>query len=221
VFIISTNFRYLFLIYNIEVSKSFGHMYYASITYWDCFAIGGISGFLCAKNIFCLKKVPRNNKYFLVLLLVIIVFGKFWSDLIFPPFFNDGHNNLISAFLATALYPIFAILTSFILIFIYNNQNDAIVKFLDTRLLNWLGKRSYGIYMWHIVCQTIIFYYFDFIWRSYSMYIVMPIYLLLVLMFSNLSYKYIEKPFLFPKLKKPAVLSNQLILTTKKLLSEG
>ncbi len=86
------------------------------------------------------------------------------------------------------------------IIFIINFISKNNLKLsLENKTLNYLGRISYGLYMYHPICITIILN----IVKSglkINLLTIYPLSILLTILVSSFSYKYIEKPFL--KLKK-------------------
>ena len=86
------------------------------------------------------------------------------------------------------------------IIFIINLINKNSLKLsLENRTLNYLGKISYGLYMYHPICITLILNINKFE-SKINLLTIYPLSILLTILVSSFSYKYIEKPFL--KLKK-------------------
>ncbi len=86
------------------------------------------------------------------------------------------------------------IFTSFILFNIENNKNIYLKILLSSRLLIYIGQRSYSIYLYHwpfLVLNKFIF--------GDSLFVLL-LSLFLTIIFSLLSYKYVETPFRLKKL---------------------
>jgi peptidoglycan/LPS O-acetylase OafA/YrhL len=99
-----------------------------------------------------------------------------------------------SAFLYLGGLTIFSLAIGILIIWLVKNSDSRIHRILETRLMVWIGKTSYGLYLWH--SATIAFVHL-FPWP--------PIFKLLVagcltLTITAVSYYLLEQPFL--KLKK-------------------
>ena len=142
----------------------------------DCMAIGGLTAILSFRNSKILKYVNNNYVFYLIALIVILL-------MIFGVNFGFFH------------YEIYAILFAIIILNLATNK--ALATILENKMFNYLGGVSYGIYMYHSIAIVIAI--------KLSMYfkidfIIYPIAILLTILFSHISYKHLEKPFL--KLKK-------------------
>ena len=107
-------------------------------------------------------------------------------------------------------------LFSFILVYacVINKFPAIVRKFLQNKTISYLGKISYGIYLYHLPLSVLFTYYiFDPIWLNidflklgfqdlkYNSWIIkLPLYSVLTFIVAHFSYKYLEIPFL--KLKK-------------------
>jgi peptidoglycan/LPS O-acetylase OafA/YrhL len=104
-----------------------------------------------------------------------------------------------NSFLLILSYSLVGISTTLILISVMNNDN--LKKIFSNKILVYLGKRSYGLYVYHLILikagETVLTKVFNiqnqsFLWFAFS--------LTCTIIVSILSYSIIEKPFL--KIKK-------------------
>jgi peptidoglycan/LPS O-acetylase OafA/YrhL len=118
---------------------------------------------------------------------------------------------LTPAKLYSALYLLFSV--PFLVIILNVATNPTCVYRLQGRVLNYLGKISYGIYMYHLICIAFVFhvldYWIDFPlrlegWHSALLY---AFSIPLTLGVSALSYHYLEYPFIRKKRTFTTVIS--------------
>lgn len=147
---------------------------------YDCLAIGALGAIL----------LKENNRFFYLISTHIITQLACWLGLVLMAF-NKFH--------------VFSIidqnLVSLITVFLIMNvsQNKKTIINLENRLFNFLGKISYGIYMWHLFIIFILS-----LLNSYlnlSLYMVYFIVISSAIIIATLSYNYFEKPFLRLKAK--------------------
>ena len=138
----------------------------------DCMAIGGLIAILSFKKSKVLNYINNNYVFYLSALIVIIL-------MIFGVNFGFFH------------YEIYAILFAIIILNLATNK--ALEAILENKMFNYLGSISYGIYMYHSIAIVVAI--------KLSIYfnlelIIYPVALSLTLLFSHLSFNYLEKPFL-------------------------
>ncbi len=113
-------------------------------------------------------------------------------------------------FLYRCLYSLEPILFSLFFIFIILEQNMAINSFLKfgrSKILNYLGARSYGLYCYHVIAVFFTFYLFHLLGVSnpnhnFALYAVeIAVAFTLSVVFSAVSYRFLEKKFLALKEK--------------------
>ena len=153
---------------------------------WDSANLArGVSGFslgflLC--TIFRLGSKVKPHASFITLLISVCVVGFFLAEFCFPP-------NVIEY-----LLPLVVFFTAYDLGF------SAIL--LNLEFVQWLGERSYSIYLWHSICLTVFTQLFRLFFQHagiahmtvlwafiYGLFVVTG-----VLVISNLSYGYFEQP---------------------------
>ncbi|MEG0697317.1 MAG: hypothetical protein RR447_09290, partial [Algoriella sp.] len=138
----------------------------------DCMAIGGLTAILSFKKSKVLNCINNNYVFYLSTLIVIIL-------MIFGVNFGFFH------------YEIYAILFAIIILNLATNK--ALEVILENKMFNYLGGISYGIYMYQSIAIVIAI--------KLSIYfnlelLIYPVSLSLTLLFSHLSFNYLEKPFL-------------------------
>jgi peptidoglycan/LPS O-acetylase OafA/YrhL len=107
---------------------------------------------------------------------VLIIFGL--SDSYYSPFLYQGG------------FTLFALAIGMIVIWLVAHSNDRVSSVLSTGPLTWIGKTSYGLYLWHSISISFFFYF------------QMPPWLMLIsavlsaFSLTALSYYLVELPFL-------------------------
>ena len=149
----------------------------------DCMAIGAVMAILLFKKSLLLKYLV-NLPVFIGALLIAVIFVCFNIEI-----------PVVSIYLKNDF---FAVLFSVIILNLATNKS--LRSLLELKWLNYLGKISYGLYMYHsiaiIIClKTLIA--FD----MYSAAGMLLFTILLTVLFSHLSYNYFESPFLKIKSK--------------------
>jgi len=92
------------------------------------------------------------------------------------------------------------------------HMNNSFGKFLENRIVKYLGKISYGLYLYHLLVSSLLSDWFNTYWKSirtllpgkleYNSYILsFPLYLSITILIASLSYFIIERPFLRTKEK--------------------
>jgi len=106
----------------------------------------------------------------------------------------------------TIPYAHHAVLSSFFMVLILNvTTNERSLLKLETKVLNYLGGISYGFYMYHLIAIALVY---NLITRLFSQpassqlanYLLYSLTIVLTIGFSEVSYRFVESPFL--KLKK-------------------
>lgn len=179
-FLLSPFFRLIYLIFMPNQQIIFIDLP-TNIAY---FALGGLLGFYMAKKPEKTEKLSQSiPKYWKILFIILIVICVTWL-----PNIKFSHENEI------ILSMIWAVLFTFLL-FLFLPKNSS-VKISDNSILTRWGRISYGMYVFHTViillCTKILKNTDDF----------GTLLLIAVLSFwgtifiANLSYRYLEKPFL-------------------------
>lgn len=180
-----------------------GHYFYDSSWYvplkrfvamskFECMAIGGIGGYFIFSHDKLLTMI--YNKYLLNISIGLIPVLIFFT----PEFLQDG------------IHIIYSLL---FLIIILNVANGSVKINLENKLFSYLGKISYGIYMYHLMIIPGVLYllrhYLNmetglvFNAMAYTLSILMTITV------SGLSYQFIEEPFIKLKSKFTTVKSGE------------
>jgi len=151
----------------------------------DCMAIGGFFEVLSFQGSKFLKLfLNKFLFYFILVATVILIIIGFY----FPKFHDE----------------FYAVLFGIIILnFATNNQ---IKLSLENKIFNYLGKVSYGLYMFHpiaVVVSIQISIYLGFA----SNYFLYPSSIFLTILISGLSYKYFESIFLSYKVKFSSIIS--------------
>lgn len=169
-------FKIIYGIYNISTLDI--------LTNIDMFAFGAIPAYLFVfykEFISKIEQIPAIYKYsFALFVLLIIVLAS---------------NNLL--FSETILNSvIFGMLFSVLILFTLGERNA--FKISDQSILTWLGKYTYGLYLFHTICIN----FFDKIANNYNLswYIIILMSFVTTVFLSFLSYHLFEKQFL--KLKR-------------------
>lgn len=161
--------------------------YLLAATRIDCMAIGGIGAYLLHRQSeIILKLISFKMLDIMLSLLTIVLMIK---DASIPYVSNEVYGALFCYIILSA-----------------SCKQSSILQ-LEGRIWNWLGKLSYGIYMWHMVVLGFITLFLQkaaFIEQWLVNSILYLVTLPLTIAVAWLSYNYIEKPFL--NLKKKFVL---------------
>lgn len=169
-------FRIIYGIYDIAASDIFTNI--------DMFAFGAIPAYLFVFHqefIKTFEKIPYALKYlFAVFVLFVIVL--------------DSNFSVLSDFKLDSL--VFGILFSLLIVSTLGSRN--VFKISDKSVLSWLGKFTYGLYLFHTICINL----FNKVGNSYDLkwHTVMALSFISTVFLSYLSYHLFEKQFL--KLKK-------------------
>lgn len=163
------------------------------IDFWttiDLFAIGGILGYMVTVHYEKVIRFVENIPLWLQRLLVIAVISMvIFEDHIIPDVQYSNFNIIRNSIIGVAF-------TSVLLLVV---PNKAVIR-IDSKILNYLGQISYGLYVYHIMVIHIAFKYciaqqiqIDDIWTLSSFMIVT---FGLSVLISSLSYHYFERYFL-------------------------
>lgn len=171
-------------IYLAESGAEWSRLYYASDTRIDAFIIGGLLAFLQPKIDSLYQTKPFFKNTLIALGFCILLPLYFWDPKIKYYFIWQQ--------------PVILFLSCTLIFVITRNDKNIIEKILKSKILQWIGVRCYGIYLWH----------WPIIWIFISQTeISKPLLLMIVLPFSLFmawfSYKYIEEPILRRRPKMP------------------
>ena len=164
----------------------------------DAFAMGAAVAFFSSKNI------KRPQLYFYLMLIVTAILGSL--NLLSLIINNETENIII--FLNTFGFP-YLMLENYQFIWGYSLLNMVFALlivciinkkspfgFLKNSVLVYIGKISYGIYVYHVAVLMLIRYIWDFHFSSPLGILLFIVYFTLTILLAHISYKYYEKPFL-------------------------
>ena len=159
-------------------------LYYASDTRIDAFIAGGLLAFLQTR-----MNTIYQEKFLLKTILIILSLCIFVALYAWNP-------NVKYYFIWQQ--PIVLFLSCALIFITTRNDNNIIERLFGIKILQWIGVRCYGMYLWH----------WPLIWLLISKTeISKPLLLIIVLPFTFLmawfSYKYIEEPILQRRPKMP------------------
>ncbi len=159
-------------------------LYYSTDTRIDSLLIGS-----AAAIIYVWKLIPKESfKTFRFSSITIL--GVILSLLIF---FNFSHTDLL--FYLFPL-PLFSISVALFILWLIARENTLIHSLLENKTLCWVGKISYGLYLWHYAM-------YEFSIKSFptSNLLQIVVGLMLAFLVATFSFYLIEKPFLTIKSK--------------------
>lgn len=156
----------------------------------DYFAIGGILGYFVAKDYHrvasSIQNISNTWKYFFIALVIAMVV---FQDQILP-----SNNFILSIFRPTIIAAAF---TSLIAIFIPEKSS---IRISDNHIISYLGKISYGLYVYHIIFVHVLFQYFIKHKILMDDWLTVGGFMIAVLggsiLTSMLSFRFLEQPFL-------------------------
>ena len=175
----------------------------------DCMAIGGFFALIRhAKNSFL--QVFQNKYLFYFALIITSVL--LYRGVYFPVLMV---NEIKFEYLYKEFYALW-----FGIIILNFAANPGILINLESRILRYLGKISYGLYMYHPICIVFVLTIALF-FRQTSDWVLYPLSLLTVILVAGLSYKYFESYFLKFKRKFTIVASGESIESTERPGQQG
>ena len=149
----------------------------------DFFALGGLLAYLIinnengVRNFMNIKIKPFIELTFLILILFFIAFDTYSNTTFFE---------------ISLKYTFYAIVFALIILS-FEFKNNTITFLKKNKILNYLGRISYGLYMYHMLVWTIVYYYFKHLNMGWLMVLIAFMFTILI---SITSFKYIETPFL-------------------------
>lgn len=147
---------------------------YCSMIQLDALTFGALGAYYFHKNNSFLKLITSDISFVLSIFVLISVLLLN----IQMPYFNSSFNSLL-----------------FIIIILNLVCNKRLLKILENKILNYLGKISYGLYMYH---QIMIVLFINILLTFYIMNTII-LYILSIsgtIIVAGLSYEFLEKPFL-------------------------
>lgn len=183
----------------------------------DLFAAGGILGYLVAKDYLKVERFIENIPVIVrwILLFAIIAMVVFQKNLL--PKTSD---TLIVVFRASVIALLFTILLALFI------PKKSPIK-IKSRLLNYLGERSYGLYVYHIIWIHVVFQVFIYFKIRIDDWLTLAIYMIVTfvgsVVVSILSYKYFEKYFLLYRTEsnKAIAVLKPIVVPLKKVLKRN
>ncbi|WP_018344800.1 acyltransferase family protein [Cytophaga aurantiaca] len=158
---------------------------YMTICCFDAFGAGALLAWIAISKEHLLKKVEKISMYGAIIAILLIAFGILFPD------FNVVPLRVKNTFIAF-----------YLIVFLYQNQNNSFKWSLlfNNSALIYIGKISYGIYLFHMSIPHIWNYIPVRITQELPVILIWVLNALMLIAVASASYYIIEKPFL--KLKK-------------------
>ena len=166
-----------------------------NLTRFDTMAVGGLFGLLAYKKSISFKYFTIKASDFMNIKLQFFIYFFTFGILIYLVHY-DSLLNIYN-------FQVLPFLFSIILLNLINYENS-ILK-LENRVLNYLGKISYSLYLLHLIFFYILFPYLKIILNNFKMNVnlqVLIVYTISIfgsILIASLSYEFIEKHFLYYK----------------------
>ena len=152
----------------------------------QCMAIGGIYAYLFYKKHRILKFILHPVTFIFITFLTIIMI-------------------LFSLHVPYISRELFALLFGLIIVNLASDKQKGL--FLENRLFNYLGKISYGLYMFHVIAIVISINIFQYYNMLHSHFLLLITSILITISISSVSYYLIEKRFISLKARYSKVIS--------------
>jgi len=152
----------------------------------DCMAIGGIFSYLLFSKHKILK-ILFHKSVFIITLLSILFFIGFSVEI---PYVNKE---------------VYAVLFGVFILNLATNRNSGLI--LENKVFNYLGKISYGLYMYHVIAIVLCIQIFKYLGMLNYHIILFLSCLSVTIILAGLSYHFIEKRFISLKTKYSKVIS--------------
>ena len=163
------------------------------ITHFDSILMGIVIGF--GGYDFILKKISSIN-------LMVLAVISFLLICLIPDLNHHSYWLVLT-------YNLIALSTSFLLGAVL--KSDLLKKLLSNNIMVFLGKRSYGLYLFHILGNTITTFIMHSVLRiSESYFLDFLLSFLITVLIATISYSFIEKPFLVLKKRYEVVKSRPI-----------
>lgn len=173
--------HYLFWNEGLELFRSFWSNFKI-----DCMAIGGVFSYLLFTKHKILNLLFHKYGFAAALLLVFLLTG-----------FSVGIPYLQQE--------VYAILFGIIILNLAANKNSGLI--LENKIFNYLGKISYGLYMYHFIAIVFSIQVFKYLGILNYHIVLLLSCLLVTILLASISYKFIEKRFIGLKTKYSKVIS--------------
>lgn len=151
--------------------------YFLSITRIDIMAIGAIGAYLVYSNHNILKIIYRKEIQILSWFILI-------ASIVYKPIH-------IFSFIDQELNAVF-----YMIIILNVSSNKSSLISLENTFMNFIGKISYGIYVYHMIIIYVISYTISFLDYELDHFMLYPVVLIFTILTATLSYYYFETPFL-------------------------
>lgn len=153
----------------------------------DCMAIGGIFAWLHfhqKEKILALLRNPVMD-----IGAVILAIGMIAGGIRFP----------------ILQYEIYAVIFGIVILNLSTNPKT--IFNLEYKPIDYLGKISYGVYMYHVLCIFISYKMISYALGDVSNWILYPLSIVLTILISSISYEFFEKPFIKIKTNFSSIIS--------------
>jgi len=152
----------------------------------DCMAIGGVFSYILFSKHKILNLLFHKYVFALSLLTVVILIS-----------FSVG--------IPYIQQEVYAVFFGIIILNLATNNNGGLI--LENKIFNYLGKISYGLYMYHVIAIVICIQLFNFFGiLNYHIFLLLTC-LSVTILLASISYKFIEKRFISLKTKYSKVIS--------------
>lgn len=163
---------------------------YSTFSVISDIAIGGLFGFFAFFNKNFTNKISifftKKNVIILYCIFIISIIIKMFPYIFIP----DSLMNIY-----TAILPVIFSLLFILMIFEQNYSNQSIFKASTNKQITYLGKISYGLYAYHMLCIAVIFSVLKSIGINSGL-VISLVSLAFTILISHLSYKFIENKIL-------------------------
>ena len=197
IFLILTSFIYRFFYY-----ENYNILQYSTFSVMSDLVIGGLAAYVTLflnRTKSLLEKIPRHTIVLIYILGLMLVFSR--------GFLPNVTSGLVYRIAYTLEPVVFSVFFAFIILE-QNLSKNSFLKFGDCKILNYLGKRSFGLYCYHVCAMFFTVCIFNILGITkginnnfYIFILEVIIAFLLTLTFSLISYRFFEKKFLTLKQK--------------------
>jgi peptidoglycan/LPS O-acetylase OafA/YrhL len=153
----------------------------------DCMAIGGIFAWLHFQQKHKILAFLRNP--LMDVGAVVLAIGMIAGGIRFP----------------ILQYEIYAVIFGIIILNLSTNSKT--VFNLEFKVIDYLGKISYGVYMYHVLCIFISFKLIAVMMGNVSSWLLYPLSIILTILISSISYEFFEKRFIKIKTNFSSIIS--------------